>query len=91
MKVSGHVFVCLEYRFCLYFYDFDIRFLNCSDCELLICFSFYYFIDTDIDDSGDDPTDDYDTITDEMLPRVLPSNLIHNHLLFHFILCLYSE
>jgi hypothetical protein len=92
MKVSGHVFVCLGYRFCLYFYDFDIKFLNCSDSELVVCFSFFYFIYTDIDDSDEDPTDDYDTITDEVfLPRALPSNLIHNHLSSHFILYLYSE
>ena len=30
-QVSGHVFVCQGYRFCLSFYDYPIIAFNCSD------------------------------------------------------------
>ena len=40
-KVSSHVYVCQEYQFSLCFYNFAIRFYNCSDGVVLFVFLFY--------------------------------------------------
>ena len=41
LEVISHVYVCLSYLFCLYFYNFSINFLTCFRQCGSFCFSLY--------------------------------------------------